>query len=326
VTGPVPRTGPTREGVIGVQGVLLIFLDGVGIGPADADVNPFLATELPALEALLGSVPSLVDPTPRSSASGREAVVIPVDATLGVEGTPQSGTGHAALLTGRNAAREFGRHFGPWVPTSLRDTVREESLLARAVREGRQVGFANAYPRGWPGERTMRRVAGFPLAALGAGVLTRHVEHLAGGEAVASEIVNDGWIRHLGPADLPRPTAAEAGRTLAGIASRAELTVFAHYGTDTAGHRREMRAATDSLRRVDDFLAGVLAELPADHRLLVVSDHGNLEDIRGGHTRNPALGLLVGAAGRDGMVRRVPPRLSTLTDVPGVVGELLGGG
>lgn len=241
-----------------------------------------------------------------------------------MEGTPQSGTGQASLLTGLNAARAFGRHFGPWIPTGLREEVRDRNLLVRANERGHRTAFANAYPPDWPGARARRRVAGPPLAALGAGLLTRHAEHLARGAAVSSEIVNDGWIRHLGPRDLPRPTPAEAGRTLARIAAPSGLTLYAHYATDTAGHRGDLASGVAAMERVDAFLGGVLDALPAGHRLVVVSDHGNIEDVDAGHTRNPALGMVVGATGdEDDEAEHVAFRLENLTQVPETVLGLL---
>ncbi|MBT8403559.1 MAG: alkaline phosphatase family protein [Gemmatimonadetes bacterium] len=116
---------------------------------------------------------------------------------------------------------------------------------------------------------------------------------------MASEIVNDGWRRWAGPDAVPEVSAREAGVILAEIASAHRLTFFAHYSTDTAGHRGGMDGSVGALERVDTFLAGVLDRLPANRTLMVVSDHGNIEDVRGGHTRNPALGLLVGPEARE---------------------------
>ncbi len=100
---------------------ILVFLDGVGIGADDPAYNPFAAAQLPRLEALLGGrklVGESFDADGRIVAE--RAVLAAADATLGVEGLPQSGTGQTTLLTGRNGAAEYGRHFGPWVPTPLR--------------------------------------------------------------------------------------------------------------------------------------------------------------------------------------------------------------
>jgi bisphosphoglycerate-independent phosphoglycerate mutase (AlkP superfamily) len=150
-------------------------------------------------------------------------------------------------------------------------------------------------------------------------LLVRHQEQLARGEAVASEIVNDGWRRHLGFSDLPEISATGAGRTLGLIAGAHDLTLFAHYSTDTVGHGGDLAACVTALERVDAFLAGLLETLPPDHHLLVCSDHGNIEDVGvRGHTRHPALGLVAGpdAAG-------LASSLTSLLDVtPAVAGWL----
>lgn len=268
--------------------VALIFLDGVGIGVSDPAVNPFFRARLPALAGRLGGIPTL----DRPRLGGNRGRSFPLDATLGMEGTPQSGTGQSTLLTGVNAAERFGRHFGPWTPTVLRPLVEEASILRRGLDRGLRVAFANAYPKGWPGER--RRLAAPPLAARAAGLLDRHEEHLASGEAVASEIVNDGWRDHLGFDALPDVTAEGAGAVLARVVAAHEITFFAHYATDVAGHRGGMEGAVAALERVDGFLGGYLDAVPDDTVTLVASDHGNVEDVTTGHTRNPALGLVFG--------------------------------
>jgi 2,3-bisphosphoglycerate-independent phosphoglycerate mutase len=333
--------------------VLLFFVDGVGLGDDDAGSNPFLCARIPVLSGLTGGRPLV-----RASAPlhGENASVVAVDALLGVEGTPQSGTGQASLLTGANAAAMHGRHFGPWVPAKLQRLVREESVLAQARAAGYRVAFANAYPEevvaarestkegdvqaepadaGTAGsdahrtaaarreQRRRRRAptflrAGPPLAALGAGILTRHTAALARGEAVASEIVNDGWREVLGRSDLPVIGPAEAGRNLARITGAHDLTMFAHYATDYAGHRQDMDSAVASLERLDAFLGGLLADMPSDALLFMVSDHGNVEDVRTGHTRNPAIGLVAG----NGHVL-VARRLHSLCDVPPTIMDML---
>jgi hypothetical protein len=275
---------------------LFLFLDGVGIGDEDDSRNPFFRAHMPALrEALGGNLPT----TRRQAVSGPVAWAFPLDATLGVPGVPQSGTGQAALLTGVNAARMNGGHFGPWTPVKLRPLVEERSLLRRARDAGRAAVFANAYPRRWPGPRGSRRVAGPPLAARGAGLLDRHEEALGAGRAVSSEIINEGWRRHLGHNWLPSITEEQAGRNLARIASTADVTLYAHYATDTAGHRGGMEGAVTALERVDRFLCGILDALPSDITLVLASDHGNLEDVTAEHTRNPALGIALGPHARE---------------------------
>lgn len=313
-----PAAGAGGAGTL--TGVLLVFLDGVGIGLPDPERNPFFQARLPVLHRLLGdALPSLDRPEvtsrPEDPEGTRPARAFPVDACLGVEGLPQSGTGQASLFTGQNGPRRFGRHFGPWVPVALRPLVEEANLLRLAARRGHRVTFANAYPEGWPGERRARRMAGAPLAAHASGLMVRHADALARGDAVASEIVNEGWRRHPGLAGLPRVTPGESGAHLARIASGHHLTLFAHYATDTQGHRGGMEGAVRALERVDAFLGGVLAGLPEGHLLAVFSDHGNVEDVTAGHTRNPALGLLAGPG--------APERSRAATDLTRVTPAIL---
>lgn len=269
--------------------VLFVFLDGVGIGSPNPKDNPFLTARVPTLREMLGgALPTLEAP----QVQGPRAMSFPLDATLGVEGRPQSGTGQTALLTGENTARLFGRHFGPWTPTTLRPLLAEKNLLVRAHARGKSSAFANAYPRGYLDRVPTRRQAAPPLAADAAGVLDRHEHHLARGEAVASEIVNSGWRTGLGFRDLPVIDPGEAGRNLADLSRRFDLTFYAHYRTDQAGHEGSISAAHHALERVDSFLAGIMGALSKDTVLLVASDHGNIEALGDGHTTHPVLGLI----------------------------------
>ncbi len=105
--------------------VLFVFLDGVGIGSSDPGRNPFLQARLPGLEGLLGGrLPTLDEPV----VEGSRGRAIPLDANLGVDGIPQSGTGQITLMTGENAALAFGRHFGPWTPVRLRPLLIERNI------------------------------------------------------------------------------------------------------------------------------------------------------------------------------------------------------
>jgi 2,3-bisphosphoglycerate-independent phosphoglycerate mutase len=318
---------------------LLLFVDGVGLGDEDASYNPFLTARLGCMHDLLDGQPVVASSAPLHA---ERASLVNIDAILGHEGTPQSGTGQAALLTGANTVAMHGRHFGPWVPARLQRLVREESVLAQARAGGYRVAFANAYPEEvlqlvddngaaamLPSDapsidnRRRRRAPGFlragpPLAALGAGVLTRHTAELQAGAAVASEITNDGWRSALGRTGVPVIDAVAAGRNLGAIASSHDLTLFAHYATDYAGHRGDMQGAVQALERFDEFLGGVVESIGDDVLVFVVSDHGNIEDTRVGHTRNPALGMVIGQG--HALLSR---RLASLTDVAPTLLDLL---
>ena len=267
--------------------VLVFFVDGVGIGPEDPARNAFTAAPPAHINHLV--------------ASGR-ASLVPLDATLGLPGLPQSGTGQYTLFTGFNGAQQFGRHYGPYVPTALRRPLMQDNILTRAQSLSRSVAFAVAYPEelieaafaSMEFEPVGPLRAGPPLVAAGAGVLTRHTAALERGDAVASEITNTSWRERLQRTSLPIVDARTAGHNLAGIANQHDLTLFAHYATDHAGHEQDLALAIEALHKVDEFMGGITERLADDCVLLVVSDHGNLEDASTGHTRNPALGLVYG--------------------------------
>ena len=299
------------------RSVLFVFLDGVGIGPHDPNVNPFFRATLPTLRALLGhTIPHLED----REQGTPTACAFPLDPLLGVEGLPQSGTGQTALLTGENAPAIYGRHFGPWVPVRLRPLLAEKNVLTRAQEQGFSCAFANAYPREFHRTKWAKRPAAPPLVAEVTGLLTRHQEALARGEAVSSEIVNTAWRKRLALPDLPDISPQDAGRNLAKISGTAHLTFFAHYATDTAGHTHMMRESVDALERVDAFLSGLLSSLDPETLLVLASDHGNIEDTTGGHTKNPTLSILAGPGAVE-----LKKGLTNLTDVAGMILRVLAG-
>lgn len=285
--------------------VLFVFLDGVGLGPgtplADRAGNPLGALPLPAFARLAGGQPWTAGATPLRS-SGH--VFLPVDATLGVEGLPQSGTGQASLFTGENAARLHGRHFGPYPPTTVRPVVAARSVFARLVSAGVPAGrlaFANAYPdRFFQAVEARGRWTVTTLAAHAAGVRLRRAADLADGRALPADLTGETWQRLLDPDHSPTDEA-EAARRLAALLDDHAFVLSEYFLTDKAGHSRDVERAQDVLQSLDRFFGALLDRLdPARDVLVVTSDHGNLEDLgTKGHTRHPvplvALGPGAGA-------------------------------
>ena len=88
--------------------LLFFFLDGVGLGKADPIINPFAAATMPTLERLLGGKKLTLESVPLES---KRATLLALDATLGVAGLPQSATGQATLLNGKNVPAVIGNHY-----------------------------------------------------------------------------------------------------------------------------------------------------------------------------------------------------------------------
>src|SRR5947207_14613824 len=116
--------------------VVMLFLDGVGVGTSNPAINPFFAGTYPALGELCGGDMIHLRHARRSSSS---ASITPISATLGTEGLPQSGTGQTALMTGINAASLIGKHFGPYPYSTLHPVIDEKNIFRMLRDSGKMV-------------------------------------------------------------------------------------------------------------------------------------------------------------------------------------------
>lgn len=300
--------------------LLVLFLDGVGLGPNDPTTNPLARTPTPTLHRLLGGPLVLGGVIDRPDANGRGVMLIPTDATLGVPGLPQSATGQTALLCGVNAPAVAGRHVTAFPTQELRVLLARQSFFARARAAGVRVALANAYSPEYFDAIASRRLkmAAVSYAAQAAGVRLRTLDDLLEGRAVFHDLTNR-RLRQWGH-DLPEVTPQESGRRLASIAAEEDLTFFEFFLTDLAGHGRIPLTADDLVTMIDDLLAGIL-ERADGLTLLVTSDHGNLEDNRTtGHTTNAVPMLAIGPA------REAFRSVRMITDIaPAVLSVVTGG-
>lgn len=274
--------------------ILLLFLDGVGIGKKNEAVNPLFRASLPTLRSLLGGIPH----SRYKSATTSRAILAPANATLGVEGLPQSGTGQTAIFTGINAPKKIGRHFGPFPTTDLRPEIEKRNIFRQLKDLGKSVVFANAFPRQFF-EYTRsgtRRLSVTTLSCMMTGIPLQTSDSLARNEAVSADLTRERWPE-LGYPELSVITAHEAGEHLAAIAGKHDFTLFEYWLTDHAGHSRDMNSAVDVLERFDSFLNGLLEKLDLRETLVVlISDHGNIEDLSTkSHTRNPVPCIAIGS-------------------------------
>jgi hypothetical protein len=274
--------------------IALLFVDGVGVGQKSPDVNPLARGEFLLSQFEDGGGSYLPD--------GELSLV---DATFGLAGRPQSASNQTALLTGLPAPRLLGRHVLGYPDAPLRALLAKHSLVKQLVESGRQATFANAYPRAYlaalglphapdgPEEvqlplRARRRLK--PSASTAAfaagGVPLRTLEALRQGAALAHDVTGArGVARGLA---LPLRTPGEAADIFWRLASGMDFTLFEHFAADEAGHAQDAAAAEEALGTFDAFVRAVLAKRPEGTRVLVTSDHGNVEDLRTrNHTRAP---------------------------------------
>ncbi len=279
--------------------LFFFFLDGVGLGATDPDRNPFARASMPGLKEILGGKQLVATSAPYV---GKRATLLALDASLGVPGLPQSATGQAALLSGKNVPALIGEHYGPKPNQAVAEIITKVNLFRSLKMAGLQVAFLNAYPPGYfeaigSGRRLNGAIA---LAAVRAGIALRTLEDLANGQAISADFSGIGLRERLKLIDTPVISFGESGRRLAKLAQEYDFTMFEYWLTDYAGHGQEMKAACRLLEDFDQVLQALLAEWDDETSLiLLTSDHGNLEDLSTHrHTHNAVPCLLIGSQER----------------------------
>jgi 2,3-bisphosphoglycerate-independent phosphoglycerate mutase len=305
--------------------VLMLFLDGVGIGKRDPHVNALVAARLGSVRSLLGGeIPTLEQRT----LSGSHAVVFPLDATLGIPGLPQSGTGQAALFAGLNAARVAGKHFGPYPYSTLKPFLERQNIFRRMRDSGRTPCFANAFPKRFFEymKHHPSRMSVTALSCTMTGIPLLQGAELEAGDAVSADITNEGW-RTLGHPDIEVIEPALAGRRLARLSAIHDFVLFEYWKTDYAGHSQNMKEAIEALERFDAMLGGILDSLDTARTLLVItSDHGNIEDMSvKTHTRHPVPIILYGHKHREAAALLQAKSRPALPHVTPSIMQILGG-
>ncbi len=276
--------------------ILTLFLDGIGLGEDDPAVNPFAAACTPVMRELANGHRWLATTGRQQSAS---AQFIPTDARLGVAGRPQSGTGQASLLTGLNAAKLIGRHYGPKPDAKTRAIIAEHSAFKRLTQRGKSARLLTAYPPGLLADfargKTLR--SSVQQAAFESGVPHFTIDDVVKRRALTAEWTPDSWRRHLAIAGLPDYGPREAGRLLVKLARDYDFAFHSHWLTDRIGHRGTLERGIRVLERFDELLAGLLEDWQQDEGLVVIiSDHGNMEDLSTRrHTFNDVPTVVIGA-------------------------------
>jgi len=277
--------------------LLFLFLDGVGLGADDPAINPFVRANMPRLRALLGGHPLTASAAPFES---DRATLLALDASLGVEGLPQSATGQAVLLTGINIPKEIGHHYGPKPNPEVAAYLKNGDTLFSWLRaDGKSAALLNAYPPRYfhSIESGHRLYSSVPLALTSAGFPLFTKDDLYAGRALSADFTGEGWRSFLSFADAPLLSPESAGRKTAELAAQYDFAFFEYWASDYAGHKQDMSAACALLETFDGVLGGLLDSWDDERGLiLLTSDHGNLEDLSTRrHTDAQVPGLVIGS-------------------------------
>lgn len=255
---------------------IFVFIDGIGLGDNSAD-NPFReADRYPAFLKLAGNQAMTADAKPLYH---ENELFLHIDACLGVEGLPQSGTGQATLLSGINASRILGRHFGPYPHSKIRYLLEEHSLFKQVSDIGKSFYFMNAFPGiFFERAKARNRWSCCTLMTRSAGQQLNSVPDIKQGRAITAGLRQDYWRANLN-LDVPEITEEKAAERSIQMTEEKDLVFIEYYLTDKAGHDQDPEYARQMLIRIDRFLKTILEKKGDSTTLLVTSDHGNLEDL-----------------------------------------------
>ena len=271
-----------------IKKAILLFLDGVGIHH-NKQHTTITINELPVLHNVVH----------------KEST--PIDAIMGVPGTPQSATGQTSLLCGINAQKLAGRHEEGFPGPLLKKLIAQENIFSKLARINRKSTFANGY---WLTDihnidrRLKRRMSVTTVAALSGIGSVRTMEFMKRGEAVYQDITHE-ILRQRGE-EIPAITEEEAAKRLVAISGDFDFTLFEYFQSDMAGHGQDPERVKQVLMTLERFIGALLQAIDFSKcTLIITSDHGNIEDLSTPrHTRNP-VPYFVRGPGREILTRNV---------------------
>jgi len=292
--------------------LFFFFIDGIGLGENDKTVNPMRRF----LSPFLGSRSFCKDSVPTE---GDSFLLLPIDASLGIDGLPQSATGQTSIMTGENAARSLGYHMTAFPNGQLIDLIKRRNLFHDLHEKKVAATCANLYSQTFLEQRRKRHKNMLPVSTLSmesAGIPLRFMEDYREGRALFADITNS-FLREHGY-DIPVITPAEGARRIRALFNEYEFVFFEYFLTDTYGHNRNYRsivAEVDMLNTFIEELKGYVEDETDPIDLLITSDHGNAEDNRtGDHSLNP-VPFFFASRTKSTLFARYRAELHDLTDI-----------
>ncbi len=297
--------------------IIMLFIDGFGIGKANIEENPLSADYMPYLNNCLGRPPTTLEVF-----ENEKLIYIPTDANLGLKGIPQSATGQTTLFTGCNASKILGYHLPAYPNKPLIKLINQYSIFKQLVSLGYIPTSANAYSQEYFKlvEKGKLKHSATTLSVLAAqnenpqksNLAFRMEKEMKNDLAVYMDITNKLLIEEYGY-NLEYREPQKAGEILAHLAKKHHFVLFEYFLTDVYAHKQDKAKIINCLKDIDGLLKGILENLE-DNILLITSDHGNIEDLTThSHTRNPIPTIIFTKSNK--IKRLWRKRIHTLEDI-----------
>lgn len=288
--------------------VLLIFLDGVGIGEKK-DTNPFFVIENlePLAHFQFEQTKVIFD-----------GILISTDPRLGIKGRPQSASGQTTIYTGINVPQTLGYHKQGFPNQAMREIIKENSIFLQLKQRNIEPNiFANAYTPKFFTE-TPRWKSATTCAVEAADLKFRKLPDLLGRKAIFHDFTNE-ELRNRG-FETPLFSPSEAAEILVDLTNEFRFTLYEHFITDKIGHDQNLEWARMHLPRVAEFVREVLQKIDLEKTTVILtSDHGNLEDLSiRNHTLNDVPTIVWGRKKDE-----ITDSIKDLTDITPAILKLL---
>jgi len=259
------------------MGVIILFVDGVGIGQNDLSYNP-----------CLHSYYQIFSPIKKLPFDGKQFAL---DACLSVNGLPQSATGQSTIYTGKNAAKLIGKHLFGFPNEKLKELLIKQSVFVELKSLGYCCKFINAFrPVFFTSPELFNNVRLSVTSEMNRAVELSFcsIKDIKNKKALYHEFTNNELIEK--GFQLPRFDYKTASKVLIDQSKEYDLILYEYFLTDKAGHSKNMKYAISEINRIESLIYAVLEKTEGTNTSIIVcSDHGNIEDLRSrSHTYNPA--------------------------------------
>lgn len=240
-----------------------LFIDGLGIGELSNN-NPFSFCK----DSLLYQMIYEQDDVYHCK---------PIDARLGIEGLPQSGTGHVTILTGKNASENIGKHHGPFPHTTQRPWLLDNSIGTYCNQHDLKWDVLNAYPPPYfkALEDRKIRLSSFAYMQTGLGKKMYSAEDLSNGMGFPS-LLSFKQLQIFG-VNLPSYSIEESVSILVDKFKDLDLVIIEYFILDHLGHDKNITKSIQYIEEISDFLTE-LKKYKNELSVIITSDHGNVED------------------------------------------------
>lgn len=256
--------------------LVFIFVDGIGIGSAGKH-NPFYNPSLRILSLLAGVRCEYYDET---------FIFKPIDASLGLEGLPQSSTGQTALFTGVNPIPRVKRHISGFPTTELREILHANSIFRQLENRGVSTLFANAYHKRYF-DRKLSMLSATTHAVMAKNNQNfQYLDNLKAEDAIFADITNEylieeGW-------DIKQFSPQKAANILLKLARKYSFVLYEIPFMDGLGHKQQLEKIQEAVEILEQFFTTLKLNRTPDISIVFTSDHGNIEDFSTRtHTTNP---------------------------------------